>query len=45
MFERQILRNIFGPLQSGEDTWRIRSNAELDYLINGAGIVRFIEAG
>jgi hypothetical protein len=26
------------------DIWRIRSNAELDHLINGADIVRFIKA-
>jgi hypothetical protein len=24
MFERQILKKIFGPLQTGEDTWRIQ---------------------
>jgi hypothetical protein len=30
IFERQILRKIFGPIQIGKDIWRIRNNAELD---------------
>jgi hypothetical protein len=44
VFERQILRKIFGPIQIGKDVWRIRNNAELDQVINGADIVRFIKA-
>jgi hypothetical protein len=44
IFERQILRKIFGPIQIGKDIWRIRNNAELDQVINGADIVRFIKA-
>jgi hypothetical protein len=44
IFERQILRKIFGPIQIGKDTWRIRNNAELDRVINGTDIVRFIKA-
>jgi hypothetical protein len=39
ILERQIRRKIFGPLRTG----RVRSNAQLDRLINGADIVRFIE--
>jgi hypothetical protein len=44
IFERQILRKIFGPIQIGKDIWRIRNNAELVQVINGADIVRFIKA-
>jgi hypothetical protein len=44
IFERQILRKIFGPIQILKDTWRIRNNAELDQVVNGADIVRSIKA-
>jgi hypothetical protein len=43
IFERQILRKIFSPIQIGKDMWRIRSDTELDYLINGADIVKFMK--
>jgi hypothetical protein len=42
-FERQILRKIFGPVNI-DNTWRIRNNMEIDTLIEGADIVRFIKA-
>jgi hypothetical protein len=34
----------FDPIQIGRDIWRIRNNTELDHLISGADIVRFIKA-
>jgi hypothetical protein len=37
------LRKIFYPLRTGENTRRIPSNPELDRLINGKDIVRFIK--
>jgi len=43
IFERQILRKIFGPVNI-ENIWRIRNNTETDKLIEGADIVRFIKA-
>jgi hypothetical protein len=43
IFERQILRKIFGPINI-DNMWRIRSNMEIDKLIKGADIVRFIKA-
>jgi hypothetical protein len=43
IFERQILRKIFGPVNI-DSVWRIRNNMETDELIEGAGIVRFIKA-
>jgi len=43
VFERQILREIFGPVNI-DSAWRIRNNMEIDNLIEGADIVRFIKA-
>ena len=42
IFERRILRKIFGPVQNGDGSWRIRMNYELNGLIGNADIVRFI---
>jgi hypothetical protein len=43
IFERQILRKIFGRVNI-DNMWRIRNNMEIDTLIEGADIVRFIKA-
>jgi hypothetical protein len=43
IFKRQILRNIFGPINI-DNIQRIRSNTEIDKLIKGADIMRFIKA-
>jgi hypothetical protein len=43
IFERLILRKIFGLINT-DNIWRIRSNMEIDKLIKGADIVRFINA-
>jgi hypothetical protein len=42
IFEMQILRKIFGPVNI-DSVWRIRNNMEIDNLIEGADIVRFIK--
>ena len=42
IFETQILRKIFGPVIIG-NIWRIRNSMEIDKLIEGADIVRFIK--
>ena len=41
IFERKILRKIYGPIQEG-DIWRIRNNEELNRSINEEDIVKFI---
>jgi hypothetical protein len=41
--ERQILRKTSGPVDI-DSVWRIRNNMEIDNLIEGADIVRFIRA-
>jgi len=43
IFERQILRKIFGPVNI-DIIWRIQNNMEIDKLIEGADIVKFIKA-
>jgi hypothetical protein len=43
IFERKILRKIYGPVED-QDTWRIRTNSELDTLTGGVNIVRYIKA-
>jgi hypothetical protein len=41
IFERQILRKIFGPVNI-DSVWKIQNNMEIDNLIKGPNIVRFI---
>jgi hypothetical protein len=43
MFERQILRKIFGPVNI-DSIWTIRNNMVIDKLMEGTDIVRFIKA-
>ena len=42
VFERKILRKICGPVKENE-LWRIRQNDELEAIIKGEDIVRFIK--
>jgi hypothetical protein len=42
IFERKILRKIFGPVQDENGIWRIGKNHELNELIGNADTVRFI---
>jgi hypothetical protein len=44
VFGRKILRKIFGPIKVSEDRRRIRTNDDLDILINHANIVRYVKA-
>ena len=44
IFERRILRKIFGPVQNEDGIWRIRLNYEMNDLIKNADIVRFVKA-
>jgi hypothetical protein len=34
VFERRVLRKIYGPTQYNNGTWRIKTNEELEVLIN-----------
>jgi hypothetical protein len=42
VFGRKILRKIYGPVKENE-LWRIRRNYELEAIIKGENIVRFIK--
>jgi hypothetical protein len=42
VFERKILRKIYGPVEENE-LWRIRRNDELEAVIKGENIVRSIK--
>jgi len=42
LFERKILRKIYGPVKENE-LWRTRQNDELEAIIKGENIVRFIK--
>jgi hypothetical protein len=33
VFERRVLRKIYGPTQENDGTWRIKTNEELEILI------------
>ena len=43
VFERKILRNIFGPTQKASGAWRLKTDEELEKPINNENIVRYIQ--
>ena len=43
VFERKILRRIFGPTQKANGEWRLKTNDELEKVINNENIVRYIK--
>jgi len=44
IFERRVLRKIYGPTQDNDGTWRIQTNEELEVLIKKETIIRFINS-
>ena len=44
VFERRVLRKIYGPTQNNGGTWRIKTNEELEILIKKEAIVGFIKS-
>jgi hypothetical protein len=44
VFERRVLRKIYGPTQDNDGTWRIKTNEELEILIKKENIVRFTKS-
>jgi hypothetical protein len=44
IFERKILRSIYGPVQDTNNEWRVRTNQEIEALIKEENIVRFIKS-
>jgi hypothetical protein len=43
IFERKIVRKINGPINEGE-SWRLRTNKEIEDISEGADIVKFIKS-
>jgi hypothetical protein len=43
VFERKILRRIFGLPQKASGEWRLKTNEELEEAINNEKIVRYIK--
>jgi hypothetical protein len=44
VFEKKVLRKIFGPTKERDGTWRIKTNGELDKLIRHKNIINYIKA-
>jgi len=44
VFERKVLREIFGPTKERDGTWRIKTNDELDELIRHKNTINHIKA-
>jgi hypothetical protein len=44
VFERKVLRNIFGHTKERNGTWRIKTNDELDKLIRHKNVINYIKA-
>ena len=39
IFERRVLRKIYGPTQDNNGTWRMKTNEELEVLIKKKNIL------
>jgi len=44
VFERKILRKILGPTKVGDGIWIIKTNKELEVLINHRNIINYVKA-
>jgi hypothetical protein len=44
VFERRILRRIFGPTQKANGEWRLKTNEELENIIRQENIIRHIKS-
>ena len=43
IFERKIMRKIFGPTRSDDGYWRIKTNQEINDTLKGWNIIGFIK--
>ena len=43
IFERKIMRKIFGPTRSDDGYWRIKTNQEINDIVKGRNIIGFIK--
>ena len=42
IFERKIMRQIFGPTRTDVGYWRIKTNEEINDILKGQNIIGFI---
>jgi hypothetical protein len=42
-FERKIMRKIYGPTRTPDGYWRIKTNQEINDILNGWNIIGFIK--
>ena len=43
IFERKVMRKIFGPMRSEDGYWRIKINQEISDILKGQNIIEFIK--
>ena len=43
VFERKVLRRIYGPTKQRDGTWRIKTNEELNRFIDNKNIINYIK--
>jgi len=43
IFERKIMRKIFGPTRRDDGYWRIKTNQEINDILKGQNIIGFIK--
>jgi len=43
IFERKVIRKIFGPTRSEDGYWRIKTNQEITDILKGQNIIGFIK--
>ena len=43
IFERRIMRKIFGPTRKDDGYWRIKTNQEINEILKGQNIIGFIK--
>jgi len=44
VFERKVLRRIYGPTNQKDGTWRIKTNEEMNRLSDNKNIINYIKA-
>jgi len=43
VFERRVMRQIFGLTRTDDGCWRIKTNQEIDEILKGQNIIAFIK--
>jgi len=43
IFERRIMREIFGPTRTDDGYWRIKTNQEINEMLRGQNIIGIIK--